>query len=94
MIEKKRKSPTYSGEFKAEAIRKSRESSINQTSKDLGVSIAALRNWFGKAEVGLTEKGKPSYEDLEKKQISTEADGGKNRNLKICKIEPLVFFLE
>ena len=76
MTEKKRKRPTYSAEFKAEAIRKCRESSMNQTSKDLGVSVATLRNWLGKAETGPTEKGKPSYEDLEKKVQRLEKELG------------------
>ena len=66
MTVRKKKRPTYSAEFKAEAIRKCRESNVNQTSKELGVSAATLRIWISKADRGPTEKGKPSYEELEK----------------------------
>ena len=66
MSQKKKTRPTYSTEFKAEAVRKCRESSLNQVSRELGVAVATLRTWLMKAEVGPSEKGKPSYEDLER----------------------------
>lgn len=66
MSEKKKTRQLYSSEFKAEAIRKCRESNASQVSKELGVAVATLRNWLARAESGPTESGKPSYEDLER----------------------------
>lgn len=66
MSEKKRTRQSYSAEFKEEAVRKCRESNANRVSKELGISVATLRNWLIRSESGPTENGKPSYEDLER----------------------------
>ena len=67
MTEKKRKRPTYSAEFKAEALAKYAEIGASRTSKELGVSIATLNNWKLKAGHGSHgPDGKVSYEELEK----------------------------
>jgi transposase-like protein len=63
--ENARKKPTYCAEFKAEAIAKCAKVGINQTSKDLGISIGILRNWVIKSGPQLTAD-KPSYEELGK----------------------------
>lgn len=67
MSERKRTRPTYSREFKAQAIAKCLEIGIAKASQELGVSQAALRIWRDKSEQGNQyQPGKPSYEDLEK----------------------------
>jgi transposase-like protein len=63
--ENARKRPTYSAEFKAEAVAKCAKVGINQTFKDLGISIGSLRNWVIRSGPQLTAD-KPSYEELEK----------------------------
>ena len=67
MKDKKRTRPTYSTEFKAEALAKCSEIGINRTSKELGVAVATLRNWTLKAGAENSKNsGKPSYQELEK----------------------------
>lgn len=67
MTDKKRTRPTYSEEFKAEALAKCSEIGVNRTSKELGVAVATLRNWSLKAGVGKPgADGKLSYQELEK----------------------------
>ena len=67
MIKKKRVRPTYSTEFKAEAVAKCLEVGACQTSKELGIPYVTLRNWVTKAGQGLiSAEDKPSYEDLER----------------------------
>jgi transposase len=45
--------PPYPPEFRAEAVRLARESgkSLTALSKDLGVSLEALRQWIARAEI-------------------------------------------
>lgn len=47
-----RKRPTYTPEFKAEAIRLAHagDKSVGQVAKDLGISESSLREWVEKAE--------------------------------------------
>lgn len=67
MSEKKRIRPTYSQEFKAQAVAKCLEIGISKTVEELGVSAATLRIWKERADSGSqTQAGKPSYHDLEK----------------------------
>lgn len=68
MTEKGKKRPSYSEEFKAEAIEMCSKIGIAKTSNELGVSTASLRNWTNQAgrEPRIPD-GKPSYQDLEKK---------------------------
>ena len=48
-----RKRPTYTAEFKAEAVRLVRESSkpVSELSRDVGVSETALRRWMLQADI-------------------------------------------
>ena len=48
-----RKKKRYTKEFKAEAVRLTRESGqpVEQTAKDLGISESSLRRWFQQADV-------------------------------------------
>ena len=77
MTDKKRTRPTYSAEFKAEALVKSREIGIKQTSLELGVSQGALRSWMLKADRSTSPvDGKPSYQDLEKEVAKLKKELG------------------
>ena len=76
MSGKKKVRPSYSPEFKAEAVRKCLESSVNQASNELGVSIGALRSWISKAQAGPGDKGKPSYTDLERENRRLKKEFG------------------
>ena len=49
MSEKTRKIPTYSPEFKAEAVAKCQNIGVNATSKELGVPSVTLRDWILKS---------------------------------------------
>ena len=67
MSESTRKRPTYSQEFKDQAVAKSLEIGIKQTSEELGVSQASIRSWRDKASrINSTSEDKPSYKDLER----------------------------
>ena len=67
MLEKKRTRPTYSAEFKAQAVAKCLEIGVAKTSEELGVCGATLRVWKSKeSRSDLKPPGKPSYGDLEK----------------------------
>ncbi len=67
MTKKNKKRPTYSQEFKAQALVKCEEIGITKTSKELGVAPATLNAWKRKAtEKDKKPDGKPSYQDLEK----------------------------
>jgi len=67
VLEKKKRRPSYSSEFKREAVAKYRELGPSRTSKELGVSPITLRNWMLKEKsIGLSKKGSPSYDELEK----------------------------
>ena len=66
MTEKGKKRPTYSAEFKAEAVEMSEKIGVTRTSEELGVSPASLRNWVAQAGKEQSRDGKPSYQDLEK----------------------------
>ena len=57
--------PSYTEEFKAEAVRKCLETNANRVSKELGVSVGSLRDWMRKSEATSSNEVKPSYEDLE-----------------------------
>jgi len=49
----KRKRPTYTREFKAEAARLARQEdkSVGETARDIGISETALRRWMAQAEI-------------------------------------------
>ena len=49
----RRKRPTYTKEFKAEAARLARDGgkSVADTARDIGVSETALRSWMAQAEI-------------------------------------------
>ena len=49
----RRKRPTYTNEFKAEAARLARKGdrSVGETARDIGVSETALRSWMAQAEI-------------------------------------------
>lgn len=66
MTEKKKTRPSYSPEFKTQAVAKCLELGVNRTSKELGVSSITLRNWVQKSKANPATVGKPSYEDLER----------------------------
>lgn len=66
MTEKRRTRPTYSPEFKRQALKKCEEIGIKKTSQELGVSPASLRSWKLQADKnGKVQPGKPSYAELE-----------------------------
>jgi len=50
VTEKKRTRPTYTPEFKAQAVAKCLEIGISRTSEELGVSHASLKNWMDKVK--------------------------------------------
>jgi transposase-like protein len=67
VIKKKKHKPSFSPEFKAEAVRKCLEIGVSKTCKELGVSDSALRKWCLNAKTSnKTPPSKPSYEDLER----------------------------
>ena len=67
MSEKTRKIPTYSPEFKAEAVAMCQNIGVNATSKELGVPSVTLRDWILKSgSRGPSSGTKPSYEELER----------------------------
>ena len=66
MSENKKTRPSYSTEFKAQAVAKCLEIGVNLTSEELGVSTASLKNWVLKSKQSPRPDGKPSYEDLER----------------------------
>ena len=49
----RRKRPTYTMEFKAEAAQLARKGdrSVGETARDIGVSETALRRWMAQAEI-------------------------------------------
>ena len=56
----KKKRPTYTSEYKAEAVNLalSGDKSIGATARDIGISETALRRWISQAEID--EGGNPS----------------------------------
>ena len=76
MNEKRRKRPTYSAEFRAQAVAKCLEIGINPTSEELGVSPATLRSWVLKSKQGPRSDGKPSYEELEREVRRLRKENG------------------
>lgn len=67
MPEKSRKRPTYSPEFKAEAVAKCLNIGIYETGRELGVSPSTLRLWILKSEGEPSPSGsKPTYDELER----------------------------
>lgn len=67
MSEKSRKRPTYSPDFKAEAVAKCLNIGVNETNKELGVSLVTLRDWMLKSQSSSSSPGsKPTYEELER----------------------------
>ena len=65
MIQKKRTRPTYSQEFKDQAVAKYLELGLTKTCKELGISAGSLRKWIDKSNYASPTSEKPSYEDLE-----------------------------
>ena len=49
----KKKRPTYTSEYKAEAVKLalSGDKSIGETARDIGISETALRRWIAQAEI-------------------------------------------
>lgn len=77
MLEKKKRRPSYSLEFKEEAVSKSLEIGVSKTSKELGVSPITLRNWILKSQASTSQQaGKPSYEELEKENRKLKKELG------------------
>lgn len=67
MSEKTKTRPTYSPEFKAEAVAKCLNIGVNATSKELGIPSITLRSWMPKVSGTVKSPGeKPSYEELER----------------------------
>jgi transposase len=68
----RRRRPTYSPEFRAEAVRRVRNSdeSLQSIAADLSVSVQTLRNWFEasrpKPEVPLTDDERTELKRLRK----------------------------
>ncbi len=93
MNEKKRTRPTYSPEFKVEAVAKCAEIGVNRTSKELGVSPASLNKWCLAARSGPSAPdGKPSYQDLEKEILRLRKEMGYvNEINKILKKSTAIF---
>jgi transposase len=64
--------PTYSPEFRAEAIRRVRNSdeSVKAVARELGISVGSLRNWLEatrpKPEVPLTDDERSELKRLRK----------------------------
>jgi len=81
-----RKTPYYTSEFKAEAVRMARENGkpVRHTARDIGISETALRNWIkqvvideGKGPTGaLTTEEKEELVRLrrEMRQLKMERD--------------------
>ena len=66
MTDKKKTRPSYSPEFKREAVARGQKEGITKAAGDLGISAMTLKNWTLKAQQGPSEAGKPSYRDLER----------------------------
>jgi transposase len=78
--------PTYSNEFKADAVALLRrdDRSLPQVAKDLGVSSHTLRDWYNKNQMGKKQGKKaparagsgvvPSNETLEEKVVRLERE--------------------
>jgi transposase len=68
--------PPYSPDFRAEAVRlaRSKQQSIAQTARDLGVAYEALRHWIKQAELdqGLRTDGLTSAERDELTRLRRE----------------------
>jgi transposase-like protein len=65
--EKTKKRPSYSPEFKSQAVAKCLNIGVNATSRELGVSSVTLRDWVQKSGGKHVPSGtKPSYEELER----------------------------
>lgn len=49
----KKKRPTYTNEYKAEAVKLalSGDRSVGETARDIGISETALRRWIAQAEI-------------------------------------------
>lgn len=68
----RRRRPMYSAEFRAEAVRRVRNSdeSVNAIARDLGIATATLRYWVDatrpKPEVPLTEDERSELKKLRK----------------------------
>lgn len=67
MSEKKKNRPTYSQEFKDQAVRKCLEIGIAKAAKELDVAPSTLKIWRERAETPSKDPSdKPSYDELEK----------------------------
>ena len=93
VTEKKRTRPTYSAEFKAEALVKCAEIGLNRTSQELGVARATLKSWSLRANSeGPALDNKPSYQDLEKENRRLKRElGYVNEINKVLKKSTAIF---
>lgn len=76
VTEKSRKRPTYTTEFRTEAVAKCLDIGIKRTSEDLGVSAATLRTWVSKGEQSTSTESKLSYEELERENQKLKREIG------------------
>ena len=77
MLEKKKRRPSYSPEFKEEAVSKSLEVGVTKASRELGISPITLRSWILKSQASTSQQaGKPSYEELEKENRKLKKELG------------------
>ena len=65
-MSEKKKRTRYSPEFKTEALKRCKDDSDLRVSQELGIPLVTLKSWIAKAKRSPMEKGKPSYEELEK----------------------------
>ena len=68
MEKQKRERKFYTPEFKREAVERSKSIGVTKTTKELGISLAALTRWRKEfsEDPSKVERNKPSYEELEK----------------------------
>lgn len=92
MTEKKKKRPSYSSEFKTEAIGKCLKIGVSTTSKELGVAPSTLNKWLLNAKGEPSADGKPSYQDLERENLRLKKElGYVNEINKILKKSTAIF---
>ena len=76
MTEKKRTRPSYSPEFKEEAVSRGKKEGISKASKELGISPITLRSWTAKSLGNPSDSKKPSYQELEKELLRLKKELG------------------
>jgi transposase len=68
----KKKRPTYTNEYKAEAVKLaiSGEKSIGETARDIGISETALRRWVAQAEIDEGNNPSGPLTSVERKELA------------------------